>query len=58
MKNFWTIVGVVVSVIVAWWLVNVLFSVIALAIKLIIVAVFAAFVFFLLRSLLSKSRAE
>lgn len=52
--TLWTILGVVVAVIVAWFLVDVLFSLLAFVFKLLIVAVIAAIVFFLLRSVFAR----
>lgn len=48
-STLWTVVGVVVAVVIAWVLVNVLFSLIAFAFKLLTVAVVAVIVFFVLR---------
>lgn len=49
-----TILGVIVSIAVAWWLVNLLFSVMFFIVKVLIVAVVAALVFAALRALLSR----
>ena len=57
-KNLGTIIGVIVAIIIAWWLVNVLFSVIAFIVKLVIVAVVAVLVYFALRGLLNRGRAD
>jgi hypothetical protein len=51
----WTILGVIVAVVIAWVLVNVLFSVIAFAFKLLAVAVVAVIVFFVLRSVFRRA---
>lgn len=50
----WTIVGVVVAVIIAWVLVNALFSLLAFIFKLLVVAAVAVGVFFLLRHLVGS----
>lgn len=50
-NSLWTIVGVIVAVIVAWWLVGVLFSVLWFIAKLAIVAVVAVIVYLVLRGL-------
>lgn len=55
MKNFWTIVGVIVSIAVAWWIVSALFSLMWFIAKLGVVLVVAAVVFFVLRGALSGS---
>ena len=47
-------VGVVVAVIIAWVLVNVLFSLIAFAFRLAAVAVVALIVFFILRAVFAR----
>ncbi|MGN7188487.1 hypothetical protein [Microbacterium enclense] len=53
-STLWTIVGVVVAVIIAWVLVNVLFSLIAFAFRLAAVAVVALIVFFILRAVFAR----
>ncbi|WP_336644677.1 hypothetical protein [Microbacterium sp. USHLN186] len=55
-STIWTIVGVVVSVLIAWWLVSALFSVLWFIAKLAVVAVVALVVFGVIRGLLAKSR--
>lgn len=52
--TLWTIVGVVAAIVIAWFLVNILFSVLAFVFKLIAVAVVAVIVFILLRMLFSR----
>lgn len=53
-KNAWTVVGVVVAVVIAWWLVDVLFHLAWMVARLSIVAVVAVIVFFVIRALVSK----
>lgn len=53
-NTLWTIVGVIISVVIAWWLVNALFSVIWLVAKLLVVLIVAALVFFALRAALGS----
>ncbi|MBB2957952.1 hypothetical protein [Pseudoclavibacter helvolus] len=53
-KNVWTVVGVVVAVVIAWWLVDVLFHLAWMVARLSIVAVVAVIVFFVIRALVSK----
>ena len=50
----WTIVGVIAAILIAWFLVNVLFSVVAFSVKLLVVAVVAVFVFFVLRMIFAR----
>lgn len=53
-----TVLGVIVAVVIAWWLVGVLFSLIWFVVKLLIVAVVAVLVFFALRGVFARSSAE
>jgi uncharacterized protein YacL len=55
-NTLWTILGVIVAIVIAWFLVNILFSVLAFIFKLLIVAVVAVIVFFLLRGVFSRGR--
>lgn len=55
-STVWSILGVIVAIVIAWFLVNVLFSVIAFVFKLLIVAVVAVVVYFVIRSLFSRDR--
>ena len=57
-STVWTVLGVIGAVVIAWMLVNVLFSVIWFIAKLAVVAVVAVVVFFVLRGLFSRSRAD
>ena len=54
-KNIWTILGVILAVVIAWWIVSALFSVLAFVFKLAIVAVVAVVVFLVLRGIFSRS---
>lgn len=54
-NTIWTILGVIVAVVIAWWLVGLLFSVLWFIAKLAIVAVVALVVFLVLRSVFSTS---
>ena len=56
-NRLWTIVGVVLAVIIAWWIVSALFSILWFIAKLAIVLVVAGVVFLVLRGLFS-SKAE
>ena len=55
--TIWTILGVIVAIIIAWFLVNALLSLIWFIAKLVIVLVVAAIVFFALRAVFSRPRA-
>ena len=57
-STLWTIVAVVVSVVIAFWIVNVVFSLIWFVAKLAIVAVVAVIVFVVIRTLLARSGGE
>lgn len=54
-NTIWTILGVIAAVVIAWWLVGLLFSVLWFIAKLAIVAVVALVVFLVLRSVFSTS---
>jgi len=54
-STIWTIVGVIVSVVIAFWIVNVLFSLIWFIAKLAIVAVVAVIVFVVIRTLIARA---
>ena len=51
-------VGVIAAILIAWFLVNVLFSVLAFIFKLLAVAVVAVIVFFVLRMIFARSDSE
>jgi hypothetical protein len=50
-----TVLGVIAAVVIAWFLVDVLFSFIYLVVRLLIVAVIAVLVFFALRGVFARS---
>jgi hypothetical protein len=54
-RTAWTVIGVIVAVIIAWFLVDVLFSLLWFIGKLAIVAVVAVIVFFALRAFVRPS---
>lgn len=54
-RTAWTVIGVIVAVIVAWFLVDILFSLLWFIGKLAIVAVVAVVVFFVLHALVRPS---
>jgi len=54
-RTAWTVIGVIVAVIIAWFLVDVVFSLLWFIGKLAIVAVVAAIVFFVLRAFVRPS---
>jgi hypothetical protein len=53
-RTVWTVIGVIVAVVIAWFLVDVLFSLLWFIGKLVIVAVVAVIVFFVLRSVFAR----
>jgi len=50
-RTIWTVLGVIAAVLIAWFIVDVVFSVLWFIVKLAIVAVVAVVVFFVLRAL-------
>lgn len=54
-NRLWTIVGVVLAVIVAWWIVSALFSILWFIAKLAIVAVVALVVYLVFRGIFRSS---
>ncbi|AXL13534.1 hypothetical protein DXT68_16440 [Microbacterium foliorum] len=56
-NSLWTVIGVVLAVVIAWWIVSALFSILWFIAKLAIVLVVAGVVFLVLRGLFS-SKAE
>ncbi|MDR6904967.1 di/tricarboxylate transporter [Agromyces sp. 3263] len=54
-RTVWTVIGVIVAVLVAWFLVDVVFSLLWFIAKLAIVAVVAVVVFFVLRAVVRPS---
>jgi hypothetical protein len=54
-RTVWTVIGVIVAVIIAWFVVELLFSLLWFIGKLAIVAVVAVIVFFVLRALVRPS---
>lgn len=56
-NSIWTIVGVIIAIVVAWWLVGVLFSVLWFVLKLAIVALVAVGVYFVFRMLLRSDES-
>lgn len=53
-STLWTILGVVVAIVIAWFLVNILFSLVAFVFRLLAVAVVALIVFFVLRAMFAR----
>lgn len=54
-RTVWTVIGVIASVLIAWFLVDVVFSLLWFIVKLAIVALVAVVVFFVLRALIRPS---
>lgn len=55
-NTLWTVLGVIAAVVIAWWLVGVVFSLLWFVAKLVIVALVAVAVFFVLRRLFGGAR--
>jgi len=53
--TIWTIVGVIVAVVIAWFLVDIVFSLLWFIGKVVVVAIVAAIVFFVLRMLFARA---
>jgi hypothetical protein len=53
-RTVWTVLGVIAAVLIAWFIVDVMFSLLWFIAKLAIVAVVAVVVFFVLRSLVAR----
>jgi hypothetical protein len=53
-----TIIGVIVAIAIAWWLVGIVFALIWFVVKLIIVAVVAVLVFLALRGVFARGAAR
>ena len=53
-NSLWTIVGVILAVVIAWWIVSALFSILWFIAKLAIVAVVAVVVFLVLRGMFTS----
>ena len=56
--NIWTIVGVIVAIVIAWWIVGALFSLLWFIAKLAIVLVVAVVVFIALRSIFGSRSVD
>jgi hypothetical protein len=54
-STVWTVVGVIAAIAIAWFLVNVVFSLLWFIGKIIIVAIVAVIVFVVLRAIFSRS---
>jgi hypothetical protein len=57
-RTVWTIIGVIAAVVIAWFLVDVVFSVLWFIVKVVIVAVVAVVVYFVLRNVFGRSSDE
>ncbi|MDR2997298.1 MAG: hypothetical protein LBU78_04175 [Microbacterium sp.] len=55
--SIWTVLGVIAAVVIAWWIVTALFSVVWFVVKLAMVAVVAVLVYALIR-MLTRSRED
>lgn len=56
MRNLWTILGVIVAVVIAWFVVDLALHFVYLVFRLVLVAIVAVVVFFVLRFLLGRAR--
>lgn len=54
-NTIWTILGVILAIVIAWWLVNVVFSLLWFVVKLALVAAVALAVFVGLRAVFSRT---
>jgi hypothetical protein len=54
-STVWTVVGVIAAIAIAWFLVNVVFSLLWFIGKIIIVGIVAVIVFIILRAVFSRS---
>lgn len=54
MSTVWSVVGAVLAVVIAWWLVQIVFSLVWFIAKLAIVAVVAVVVYLLIKQLFSS----
>ena len=54
-RTIWIVLGVIASVVIAWFVVDLVFSVVWFIVKLAVVAVVAALVFFVLRAWLGRA---
>lgn len=57
-RTAWTVLGVIAAVLIAWFLVDLLFSVVWFVFRLAIVAVVAVIVFFVLRSMVARRSTD
>lgn len=57
-NSIWTILGIIIAVVIAWFLVDILFSVMWFIGKMLVVAVVAVVVYFVLRGLLARSDSD
>ncbi|MFS0853521.1 hypothetical protein [Microbacterium sp. 179-I 3D4 NHS] len=57
-NTIWTVLGVIVAIVIAWWIVSALFSLLWFIAKLAIVLVVAVVVFLVLRGLFSSSTRD
>lgn len=53
-NSLWTVVGVILAVVIAWWIVSALFSVLWFIAKLAIVAIVAVGVYLVLRNVFRR----
>ncbi len=56
MRNFWTVVGVIAAVVIAWFIVDLALRAVAFVLKFGLVAIVAVVVFFVLRWFFGRGR--
>ena len=57
-STIWTIVAVAAAVIIAFWIVNTLFSLLWFIVKLVVVAIVAVIVYGVIQAFIAKSRND
>lgn len=57
-STIWTVVAVAAAVIIAFWIVNTLFSLLWFIVKLVVVAIVAVIVYGVIRAFIAKSRND
>ncbi|MDT0157864.1 hypothetical protein Q9R19_09540 [Microbacterium sp. ARD32] len=55
-STIWSILGAIIAIVIAWWLVTALFSLLWVVVKLVLVAVVAVLVYFGIRALTREAR--
>ncbi|WP_291797960.1 MULTISPECIES: hypothetical protein [Brevibacterium] len=53
-STVWSVVGAILALVIAWWLVGIVFSLVRLAVKLLVVAAVAVVVYLLIKRAFSS----